>query len=96
VEEGSFDKARLISYGISGIQQNKLKAAAQTGAHMIDLSGAALEDAEDRPAVPWFPKLDSLRGEDSSADGRLFGVPSAAATATSALALALSKLGSCG
>ncbi len=94
VEEGSFDKARLIFFtGSAEFSRTNLKAAAQTGAHMIDLSGAALEDAEDRPAVPWFPKLDSLRGEDSSADGRLFGVPSAAATATSALALALSKLG---
>src|SRR5258705_9747884 len=94
VEEGSLDKARLIFFtGSAEFSRTNLKAAAQTGAHMIDLSGAALEDAEDRPAVPWFPKLDSLRGEDSSADGRLFGVPSAAATATSALALALSKLG---
>jgi aspartate-semialdehyde dehydrogenase len=43
--------------------------------------------------VAWFPKLDSLRGEVLPLDGKLFGVPSAAATATSAIALALSKLG---
>jgi aspartate-semialdehyde dehydrogenase len=93
VEEGSFDKARLIFFtGSAEFSKTNLKAAAQTSAHVIDLSGAALEDADDTPVVAWFPKLDSLRSEESSA-GKLFGVPSAAATATAAVALALSKLG---
>jgi aspartate-semialdehyde dehydrogenase len=94
VEEGSFDRARLIFFaGSQEFSRANLKSAAQTGAKVIDLSGAALEDADDTPVVAWFPKLDSLRGEVPSLDGNLFGVPSAAATATSALALALSKLG---
>jgi aspartate-semialdehyde dehydrogenase len=94
VEEGSFDRARLIFFaGSTQFSRANLKAALQTDASVIDLSGAALEDAGDTPVVAWFPKLDSLRGEESPVDGKLFGVPSAAAIATSALALALSKLG---
>jgi aspartate-semialdehyde dehydrogenase len=94
VEEGSFDRARLIFFtGSTEFSRANLKAAALTDASVIDLSGAALEDADDTPVLAWFPKLDSLRGEVSPLDGKLFGVPSSAATATAALALALSKLG---
>ncbi len=94
VEEGSFDHARLIFFtGSPEFSRTNLKAAAHTGASVIDLSGAALEDADDSPVVAWFPKLESLRGEVLPLDGKLFGVPSGAATATAALALALSKLG---
>jgi aspartate-semialdehyde dehydrogenase len=94
VEEGSFDRAGLIFFtGSAEFSGANLKQAAQTGAKVIDLSGAALEDVSDTPTVAWFPKLDSLRGESLPQNGKLFGVPSAAATATSALALALSKLG---
>ena len=94
VEEGTFDRARLIFFtGSPEFSRANLKAAAHTGASVIDLTGAALEDADDTPVIAWFPKLDWLRGQVSPIDGKLFGVPSAAATATSALALALSKLG---
>jgi aspartate-semialdehyde dehydrogenase len=94
VEEGSFDRARLIFFtGSPEFSRANLKAAARTDASVIDLSGAALEDADDSPVVAWFPKLESLRGEVLPLDGKLFGVPSAAATATTALALTLSKLG---
>src|SRR5467141_3534423 len=94
VEEGSFDRARLIFFtGSPEFSRANLKAAAHTGASVIDLTGAALEDADDTPVIAWFPKLDWLRGQVSPIDGKLFGVPSAAATATSTLALALSKLG---
>src|SRR5882762_8518142 len=94
VEEGSFDGARLIFFtGSMEFSRTNLKTAIDTGASVVDLSGAAREDAEGTPAVAWFPKLDSLREQVSSVEGKLFGVPSAAATATSALALALSKLG---
>jgi aspartate-semialdehyde dehydrogenase len=94
VEEGSFEKARLVFFtGSTEFSRANLKAAVRSGAGVVELSGAALEDADGTPAVAWFPQLDSLRGQVSSLDGRLFGVPSAAATATSALALALSKLG---
>jgi aspartate-semialdehyde dehydrogenase len=94
VEEGSFDRARLIFFaGSMEFGRTNLKTAMHTGASVVDLTGAALEDAEGAPAVAWFPKLGSLREQGSSLEGQLFGVPSAAATATSALALALSKLG---
>jgi aspartate-semialdehyde dehydrogenase len=99
VEERSFDRARLIFFtGSPEFARANLKLAAATGARVIDLSGAALEDshgtpADDTPAVAWFPKLDALRGEEFALEENLFGVPSAAATATAALALALSKLG---
>src|SRR5260370_6839107 len=94
VEEGSFDRARLIFFtGSSEFARTNLKAAASTDASVIELCGAALEDADNTPVVAWFPMLDSLRAESSPQYGKLFGVPSAAATATSALALALSKLG---
>ena len=94
VEEGSFDRARLIFFtGSLEFSRANLKTAARTGSSVVDLTGAALEDADETRAVAWFPKLDSLRGEESPVGGKLFGVPSAAATATAALALALSKLG---
>src|SRR5260370_40841603 len=94
VEEGSFDRARLIFFtGSSEFARTNLKAAASTDASVIELCGAALEDADNTPVVAWFPMLDSLRAESSPQYGKLFGVPSAAATATSALALALSKVG---
>src|SRR5260370_28685625 len=64
-----------------------------SGARVVDLTGAALEAADDTPVVAWFAKLDSLRGKVSSMDGKLFGVPSSAANGTSALALTLAKLG---
>lgn len=94
VEEGSFERALLVFFaGSTEFSRTNIKAAARAGAHVIDLSGAALEDADDTPVVPWFPKLDWLRGVASLGTGKLFGVPSAAATATAALALVLSKLG---
>jgi aspartate-semialdehyde dehydrogenase len=93
VEEGSFDRARLIFFaGSREFSKTNLNAAMHSGAKVVDLSGAVFDGEGDTPAVPWFPKLDSLRGDASPLNGKLFGVPSAAATATSALALALSKL----
>ena len=94
VEGGSFHRARLIFFaGSPDFTRANLKGAVSSGAKVIDLTGSALEDSSDTPVVPWFPKLDSLRGEASPQNGKLFGVPSAAATATSALALTLSKMG---
>ncbi len=94
VEKGSFDRAHLIFFtGSLEFTKANLSAAMHSGAKVVDLTGAALEAADDTPVVAWFPKLDSLRGEPSSLNGKVFGVLSAAATAASALALALSKLG---
>jgi len=94
VEKGSFDRAHLIFFtGSLEFTKANLSAAMHSGAKVVDLTGAALEAADDTPVVAWFPKLDSLRGKVSSMDGKLFGVPSSAANATSALALTLAKLG---
>src|SRR6266849_8734134 len=46
VEEGSFERARLIFFtGSTEFSRANLKEAAQTGAKVVDLTGAALEAA---------------------------------------------------
>jgi aspartate-semialdehyde dehydrogenase len=94
VEEGSFERAQLVFFmGSPEFSKANLSAAIHSGAKVVDLTGAALAGEGDTPVVAWFPKLDSLRGEVAPLNGKLFGVPSAAATATSALALTIAKLG---
>src|ERR1700719_1738579 len=79
VEEGSFNRAQLIFFtGSSEFTKRKLSAALNTGAKIIDLSGAAVERED---AVAWFPKLDWLRGREFVTDAKLFAIPSAFATA---------------
>jgi aspartate-semialdehyde dehydrogenase len=67
-----------------------LTAARAAGARLIDLSGAALSESN---SVIWFSKLDGLRGRKFPAEGHLFAIPSAAATAAASLTLGLAKLG---
>jgi aspartate-semialdehyde dehydrogenase len=91
VEEGSFNGAQLIFFtGSSEFTKRNLSAALNTGAKIIDLSGAAVERED---AVAWFPKLDWLRGREFVTDAKLFGIPSAFATAAAGLALSLSRVG---
>ena len=91
VEEGSFDRAGCIFFaGSRGFTMANLPAARNSGAKLIDLSGAM---AESDGTVAWFPKLDWLRGREFDTEGKVFAVPSAIATAASALALALSRVG---
>lgn len=91
VEEGSFDRAGCIFFaGSRGFTVANLPAARNSGAKIIDLSGAV---AESEGTVAWFPKLDWLRGREFDTEARIFAVPSAIATAASALALALSRVG---
>src|SRR6266568_4429221 len=73
VEEGSFDHARLVFFtGSPEFSKANLSAAIQSRARVIDLSGAALEGADHTLVVAWFPKLDSLQGEVSPLNGKLF------------------------
>src|SRR5713226_5423122 len=71
VEEGTFARARLVFFtGSPEFSRANLEAAARTDASVVDLSGAALEDADDTPVVAWFPQLDSLRAESSPQYGK--------------------------
>src|ERR1700731_1410049 len=91
VEEGSFNGAQLIFFtGSSGFTKRNLPAALNSGAKMIDLSGAAVEREH---AVAWFAKLDWLRGREPATDAKMFAIPSAFATAAAGLALSLSRVG---
>src|SRR5438046_1277855 len=48
VEEGSFDRARLIFFtGSPEFSKANLSAARHTDSHVVDLTGAALEGADD-------------------------------------------------
>src|ERR1700730_14345473 len=83
VEEGSFNRAQCIFFaGSAEFTKRNLPAALNTGAKIIDLSGAA---AEREDAVAWFPKLDWLRGREFAADAKVFAIPSAFATAAAGL-----------
>jgi len=91
VEEGSFNRAECIFFtGSRQFTKRNLPAALNTGAKIIDLSGAAVERED---VVAWFPKLDWLRGREFATDAKVFAVPSAFATAASGLALTLSRVG---
>jgi aspartate-semialdehyde dehydrogenase len=91
VEEGSFDRARVIFFTGSA-EFTRANAAAARGAEakVIDLSGAL---AEQPGTVAWFVGIDALRGEETPKNGTAFAVPSASATAASALSLGLAPLG---
>jgi aspartate-semialdehyde dehydrogenase len=90
VEEGSFDKARLIFFaGSAEFTKVNLAGAKLAGGRIVDLSGGLLQGA----AITWFPKLDELLGRDFPAKALTYAVPSAAGTAAAMLALALSKCG---
>jgi len=90
VEEGSFEKARLVFFaGSPEFTRRNFKAAGSGGATVIDLSGGIAGEAK---TVAWFPKLDVLLEREFKKDAA-YAIPSAAATAAATLALALSKNG---
>jgi aspartate-semialdehyde dehydrogenase len=87
VEEGSFEKARFVFFsGSTEFTRRNAVAAKASGGKIIDLSGGG---ASDGATVAWFPKLDELVGSNFSANSSAYTIPSAAATATAALSLAL-------
>src|ERR1700686_905908 len=89
VEEGSFARAKFIFFtGSDAFAQRNLPAARESGATVLDLSGAALSV---KGAQVWFP----IDGPSHSAakDKTLFAIPSAPGLATANLLDALSTLG---
>jgi aspartate-semialdehyde dehydrogenase len=91
VEEGSFNKARFVFFaGSPDFTRTNVIAARQAGAKIVDLSGAL---AGQPGTVTWFPGADTLRGEEFSKTAETYAIPSAAATAVTALCLGLASAG---
>lgn len=91
VEEGSFEKARLVFFaGSLEFTRRNLKAASSSGTIVVDLSGGIAGEAK---TVAWFPKLDALLGREFKQNAPAYTIPSAAATAAATLTLALLKNG---
>ena len=91
VEEGTFDRAKLIFFtGSAPFTERNLPAARESGAIIIDLSGAL---ASQPASTPWFSALELLRSDRVPADATAYLLPSAAAMAASALSLGLAPLG---
>ncbi len=89
VEEGSFSRAKLVFFtGSEAFAQRNLPAARDSGAIVIDLSGAALNV---QCAHVWF----AIDGVGYSADKNktLYAVPSAPGLATAKLLDALGRAG---
>jgi aspartate-semialdehyde dehydrogenase len=95
VEEGSFDRARLVFFtGSPQFTQANLVAANAAHATIVDLSGRMAELPVKHPKTEeWFPRLEMLRGVATPKDTAIYAIPSAAGTAISALALALASVG---
>jgi len=95
VEEGSFEKARFVFFtGSPQFTRANLLAAHQANATIIDLSGWMAEYPPKHPAAAeWFLGLNMLRGVETPQDTAIYAIPSAAAIAVSALALALAPVG---
>jgi aspartate-semialdehyde dehydrogenase len=89
VEEGSFSRAKFIFFtGSEAFAQRNLPAARESGATVIDLSGAALSV---KGAQVWFP-IDGI-GHGAGKDKTLFAIPSAPGIATARLLDVLGPLG---
>jgi aspartate-semialdehyde dehydrogenase len=89
VEEGSFSRAKFVFFtGSEAFAERNLPAARESGAAVIDLSGAALSV---KGAQVWFP----IDGPSPSAakDKTLFAIPSAPGLATARLLDVLGSLG---
>jgi aspartate-semialdehyde dehydrogenase len=91
VEEGSFDRARLIFFsGSAEFTRANLAGARQSKAQILDLSGASLDEAGTQP---WFEHLEVLRASALELDAVLYQIPSAPAMALAMLSYALKPLG---
>jgi aspartate-semialdehyde dehydrogenase len=91
VEEGSFARARFVFFaGSPGFTQANVAAAQQSGAKIIDLSGAL---AAQPGTVAWLPKIETLRSEAIARDAPAYAIPSVAATAAASLAFAFRSVG---
>jgi len=89
VEEGSFSRAKLVFFtGSEAFARRNLPAARDSGATVIDLSGAALGV---QGAQVWFA-IDGL-GYDADKNKTLYAIPSAPGLATAKLLDALGRAG---
>ena len=89
VEEGTFDRSKLIFFtGSAAFTERNLPGARESGATVIDLSGAALNTPGTQV---WF----AMQGVDHNADKHktLYAVPSAPGLATAKLLVALGPAG---
>jgi aspartate-semialdehyde dehydrogenase len=89
VEEGSFSRAKFIFFtGSEAFAQRNLPAARESGATVLDLSGAALSV---KGAQVWFP----IDGPSHTAakDKTLFAIPSAPGLAAAKLLDTLGRVG---
>jgi aspartate-semialdehyde dehydrogenase len=94
VEEGSFEKAQFVFFtGSADFTVANLTAAIHDAAFVIDLSGASLAITGGKRGIAWFPRLDALLGREFPKSESVFAIPSASGAITSALTLALAKLG---
>src|SRR5205807_6033449 len=86
VEEGSFDRARLVFFtGSSVFTKVNLRAAQAGGATVVDLSGGSIGEKETRL---WYPRAEVKLEKDLN-----YAVLSAPATVAVALLDALSAVG---
>jgi aspartate-semialdehyde dehydrogenase len=91
VEEGSFEKARMILFtGSSGFTLANWEVARQSGALIIDLSAHSIRFAD---TFVWYPGVEKLRKQTLPEKPHLAAVPSAAAEGIVRLSLALQGLG---
>jgi aspartate-semialdehyde dehydrogenase len=89
VEEGTFDRAKLIFFaGSEAFAQRNLPAARESGSSVIDLSGAALSAPD---VQVWFA-VDGV-GHNAGKNKNLYAVPSAPGLATAKLLDTLGRIG---
>src|SRR3979490_2855729 len=89
VEEGTFERAKLVFFtGSAAFTQRNLPAARESGATVIDLSGAALSI---QGASVWFA-IDGV-GEISDKSKTLYAIPSAPGLSAAKLLDALGRVG---
>jgi len=87
VEEGSFEKARLIFFtGSSDFALANFEMARRSGAVIFDLSGHSISFAN---TFVWYPGREKLKGQAFPAKPQLAAVPSAAAEGIARLSIAL-------
>jgi aspartate-semialdehyde dehydrogenase len=91
VEEGSFDRARLVFFsGSEKFTLANFEMAHRSGAVIIDLSGHSISFAN---TFVWYPGIAALRGQSLPEKPHLAAIPSAAAEGVVRLSLALQGLG---
>jgi aspartate-semialdehyde dehydrogenase len=91
VEEGSFEKARIIFFtGSSDFTLANFEMASRSGAVILDLSGHSISFAN---TFVWYPGLEKVRGQTFPEKPHLAAVPSAAAEGIARLSLALREMG---